>query len=238
MKRHGALWRVPEHLAEMLATSEAAPRRWLQARVAVYGSGEAGVWRKGLRKLFDGWEDEAMATVKRTEAMEKQGGKAAADAWAAQKRARSLRQSGFFTQMLLGACHRDVVLWAQTKALKNVLRPEDFDLSKFHAKHAVAASEKRLHRRDVQAVVRNHLEFWDGALPREFVAECRREAEALDRLGRLKPPTMHRVRGCAGTNRWAGRPRVQERDSTRGGAVKFGYHTGARGPARPHDGAR
>ena len=89
---------------------------WLQARAAVAQSLGALKWRQ-LRALFDGWEDEATATLANMERMERNGGVDAKRAWEAQKKARSLRQSGFFTQMILGACHRDVVLWAQQRAI-------------------------------------------------------------------------------------------------------------------------
>jgi hypothetical protein len=152
---------------------------FIQARVAVeqtYGSGS----RLKLPKLFLGWEDEALQLAAASER--------APQEWEAVRKQRALVQQSPFAQMLLSACHRDVVLTAQHTAKSTALRPED-------CRRERLPGEKPLSLDDVQMLQSSEMIVLDDVLPADIIERCCAEAEALDAAGHLQPPAMHRALG-------------------------------------------
>ena len=95
--------------------------------------------------------------------------------------------------------------------MAQVLKPSDFRLSKFNISHAIHPSEQRLTPRDVRENVRRHLTVYARALPADFIEACRKEAEALDAMGRLKPPTMRRAASISSDRSAMRRPLAMNR---------------------------
>lgn len=152
---------------------------YAQARVAVFETyGPRG--RLQLPSLFSGWEEEAISFCERAEND--------LAAWKAMQRARALGEKTPFAHYLLSVVHRDVVLEAQGEAKARALQPAQ-------CRRDMLPGERPLRAAHVAELHSNDLVVVDGVLPAHVIAQCLREAEALDAAGHLVPPAMHRALG-------------------------------------------
>lgn len=150
-----------------------------QVRVAVHQTyGPAG--RLRLTTMFEGWEMEAVELARAATRNP--------DAWRSLRAERALVAASPFAQTLLSVCHRDVVLEAQAQARRSAARPSD-------CRRPLLPGETPLSHANVHTLCSEDLLCLDGLLPEAMIAECCREAEALDAAGHLAPPAMHRALG-------------------------------------------
>ena len=152
---------------------------YCQARVAVHQTyGSRG--RLQLARMYDAWELEAVQLAREADK--------APENWDSLKKDRALLAKSAFAQALLSVCHRDVVLEAQRQAKQMAALPSE-------CRREPLPGEQPLLRSHVQTLLTEDLVVVDGLLPPSAIAQCCKEAEALDAGGHLAPPAMHRALG-------------------------------------------